>query len=59
MFIFMRPADDLSISMVIEKVKSLPASVKEYYQNRDSKEMPGEQGVEHNKIQCLHMHEGR
>lgn len=31
MFIFMRPADKLPIEMVIDKVKSLPQSVKDYY----------------------------
>lgn len=31
MFIFMRPADELHIDMVIDKVKSLPQSIKDYY----------------------------
>jgi hypothetical protein len=31
MFIFMRPADELHIDMVIDKVKSLPQSVKDFY----------------------------
>lgn len=31
MFVFMRPADELHIDMVIDKVKSLPKSVKDYY----------------------------
>jgi hypothetical protein len=31
MFVFMRPADELPIDMVIDKVKSLPQSVKDYY----------------------------
>lgn len=31
MFIFMRPADELNIEFVIDKVKSLPQSVKDYY----------------------------
>lgn len=31
MFIFMRPADELHIDMVIDKVKSLPQSVKDYF----------------------------
>lgn len=30
-FVFMRPADELHIDMVIDKVKSLPQSVKDYY----------------------------
>ena len=31
MFIFMRPADELHIDMVIDKIKSLPKTVKDYY----------------------------
>lgn len=31
MFVFMRPADELHIDMVIDKVKSLPKTVKDYY----------------------------
>jgi hypothetical protein len=31
MFVFMRPADELDIDMIVHKVKSLPASVKAYY----------------------------
>jgi hypothetical protein len=31
MFVFMRPADELHIDMVIDKVKSLPQSIKDYY----------------------------
>ena len=31
MFIFMRPADELHVDFVVDKVKSLPQSVKDYY----------------------------
>ena len=31
MFIFMRPADELNVDFVVDKVKSLPQSVKDYY----------------------------
>ena len=31
MFIFMRPGDELSASTIIDKVKSLPAALKNYY----------------------------
>ena len=31
MFVFMRPADELRIDFVVNKVKSLPQSVKDYY----------------------------
>lgn len=32
MFIFMRPADELQINFMVDKVKSLPQSVKDYYE---------------------------
>ena len=32
MFVFMRPADELNISFVVDKVKSLPDSVKKYFE---------------------------
>lgn len=32
MFIFMRPADELNIGFVVDKVKSLPESVKRYFE---------------------------
>ena len=31
MFIFMRPADELNVEFVVDKVKSLPQSVKDYF----------------------------
>lgn len=31
MFIFMRPEDELSVDFIVNKVKSLPQSVKDYY----------------------------
>jgi hypothetical protein len=31
MFVFMRPADELNIEFVVDKVKSLPQSVKDFY----------------------------
>lgn len=40
MFIFMRPADELNIEMVVDKVKSLPQSVKDYY----AQDITGESG---------------
>jgi len=32
MFIFMRPADEINIEVVVDKVKSLPQSVKDYFE---------------------------
>ncbi|MBO2546100.1 DUF2829 domain-containing protein [Salegentibacter sp. BDJ18] len=31
MFVFMRPADELSVDFVVNRVKSLPQSVKDYF----------------------------
>lgn len=31
MFIFMRPADELSVDMIVHKVKSVPQALKDYY----------------------------
>ena len=31
MFLFMRPADQLSVDMIVNKVKSLPQSLKDHY----------------------------
>lgn len=33
MFVFQRPADELSAEMIVSKVKSLPYSVKNYYKS--------------------------
>ena len=32
MFIFMRPADEIDIDVVVDKVKSLPQNVKDYFE---------------------------
>lgn len=45
MFIFMRPADELEVSFVIDKVKSLPQSVKDFFKARDENEASSEQGL--------------
>lgn len=34
MFIFMRPADELSADFIVNKVKSLPKSVKDYFSGK-------------------------
>ncbi len=45
MFIFERPADELEVGFIIDKVKSLPQSVKNFFKAKDEKEAPGEQGL--------------
>lgn len=46
MFIFMRPEDELEVGFIIDKVKSLPRSVKNFFKAKDEKNDPAEQGLE-------------
>ena len=53
MFLFQRPEDDLSCDMIINKVKSLPQSVKDYYKGKFShtiKEKESGEGPEDVKV---------
>jgi len=50
MFIFERPSDELEIGFIVDKVKSLPQSVKDFFKARIEKEMPSEQGLERIKF---------
>lgn len=34
MFVFIRPADELTVDFIVNKVKSLPQAVKNYYQGK-------------------------
>lgn len=34
MFVFMRPSDEIPVSVVVNQVKSLPQSVKEYFKKK-------------------------
>lgn len=45
MFIFERPADEIEVGLIIDKVKSLPQSVKDFFKEKDEKESPSEQGI--------------
>ena len=45
MFLFMRPADKINIRMVVEQVKSLPKSVKDYFDSNDDRVNQGEFGL--------------
>ncbi len=51
MFVFQRPSDEINIDVVINNVKSLPQSVKDYFKAKDAKEHPSEQGL--SKIKFL------
>ena len=61
MFIFMRPTDELEVGFIIDKVKSLPQSVKDFFKAKDEKEMPSEQGlakVKFNSYLCMYAADG-
>ena len=45
MFIFQRPADSLEVGFIINKVKSLPQSVKDFFAAKDVLQEPSEQGL--------------
>jgi hypothetical protein len=45
MFLFQRPDDELELGFIIDKVKSLPQSVKDFFKTKDEKEAPSEQGL--------------
>lgn len=45
MFIFERPSDELEVGFIIDKVKSLPQSVKDFIKAKDEQEAPSEQGL--------------
>lgn len=45
MFVFERPADELNVGFIIDNVKSLPQSVKDFFKSKDEKEEPSEQGL--------------
>lgn len=61
MFVFMRPSDELNVDVVINQVKSLPQSVKDFFKQRDEKEMPSEQGlskVKFTEYLCMYAADG-
>lgn len=64
MFVFMRPADELHIDMVIDKVKSLPQSVKDFYlqdvtgENGQRLEADGNDKVKFTAYLCLKAADG-
>jgi len=45
MFIFQRPEDELEVGFIIDKLKSLPQSVKDFFKVKDEKEAVSEQGL--------------
>lgn len=49
MFVFLRPADELSVDFIINKVKSLPQSLKDYYRestfSKHDSEDPNDKGT--------------
>jgi hypothetical protein len=61
MFVFMRPSDSLNISFLIEKVKSLPDSLKVFFLRKEELKEPSEQGLEQIKFTaylCMYAADG-
>lgn len=59
MFVFQRPEDMLSPTMIVDKVKSLPDSVKEYFKQFKAKnEGDIEQGVRFTSYLCMKAADG-
>lgn len=46
MFVFMRPEDQLEVGFIIDKVKSLPWTLKDWFKKKDEKQLPSEQGLD-------------
>ena len=61
MFIFERPADELEVGFIIEKVKSLPRSVKDFFMAKDVTDAPSEPGstkVKFGAYLCMYAADG-
>lgn len=57
MFVFQRPEDELEVNFIIEKVKSLPKSLKDYYNKEVSKSfterLDGESKIKFTAYLCM------
>jgi hypothetical protein len=65
MFIFERPADELEVGFIIEKVKSLPQSVKDFFQqivnssaNEETKQYLLSEKVKFGAYLCMYAADG-
>ncbi len=61
MFIFQRPADELEVEFIIDKVKSLPQSVKDFFNRTGFRQLP--QDAERSKVKftaylCMYAADG-
>ena len=53
MFVFMRPADELSINFIVHNVKSLPNSVKGYFADQTNLGLDGEDKIKFTPYLCM------
>lgn len=53
MFVFMRPADELSINFIVHTVKSLPNSVKGYFADQTALGLDGEDKIKFTPYLCM------
>lgn len=62
MFVFMRPSDELTVDFIVNKVKSLPDSVKDFYNKvyvENGKEIPqSEVKIKFNAYLCMYASDG-
>ena len=61
MFVFMRPSDELSVDMILNKVKSLPDSVKKFFAGEcawHDKVNPEEMKVSFTAYLCMYAADG-
>ena len=53
MFVFMRPADELSINFIVHVVKSLPNAVKGYFADQTRLGLDGDDKIKFTPYLCL------
>lgn len=58
MFIFQRPADELSLEMVVHKVKSLPQSVKDFFAQKNEQGLDGSALIRFGAYLCMYAADG-
>lgn len=62
MFVFQRPADELSVNLIVHTVKSLPQSVKDFFANKTNPNredrIDGDDRIKFNAYLCMYAADG-
>lgn len=58
MFIFQRPADELSLETVVHRVKSLPQSVKDFFAQQNEAGRDGSSLIKFGSYLCMYAADG-